>query len=393
MRPHNSSTSNSEPAGDDGAVLGGVTGRHDRREALIVATWFVLFLAVADVAVNRLFPLPRDPRVRPGRFAEYFNYGLSIESKIRRVVGPTDATCAPFVLSGWVDDQVERGRKEPAAPPGTTSVSFYGMSFSNDIARTLAEVDPRVRLRLFSGPAAPPNHSYAIYSIDRGGPSRVVVLGILGSSIAGLLTNNAMTWHFEAPPPFTYPRYFARSTGLVAEWPLVRTLDDLRQRLRDRPAWDAYVDQIRETDDFYNSFLFRHDLGDASTLVKMVRRAVAQRWQASRIAQIHGPNGFVESSPAIAALCGIVADFAASARRDRKIPIALLIQDQGYSDHVYRAVAPVLERDRIPYLSTHTICPDTDPRNFVADGHFTPAAYQRIARALRDLMRRELAGS
>ena len=261
------------------------------------------------------------------------------------------------------------------------------MSFSGDIANAMAELDPGIRLRLFGGPAAPPNHSYAAYELDRGGRSDVVVLGILGSCVQGLATNNAMTWRFEGPSPFTYPRYFAGASGGVeAEWPMVRTLEDFRSRLADPTRWQEYLSQIRATDAFYNEFLFRHDISDHSALVRMVRRAVAQRWQASRIAQIHGPSGFVADSPVIESLRAIVAAFAANARRDGKVPIALLIQDQSYRDHLYRALEPLLTRDKIPYLSTHTVASDTDVRNYVPGGHFTHEANLRIGRALLDVI-------
>lgn len=379
MQPPSSSTSNSDAAG------GGL------RETLVVAAWFTLFLIGADFTVNRLFPLPRDPRAKRGnRLVEYFNYGLSIEAKIRRAIGPTDATTGQLMHAGWIGDQIARAHKEPAAPPNSLLVSFYGMSFSDDIARTMAELDPSVRLRLFDGPGAPPNHSYALYSADRGGNSQVVVLGILGSSVPGLLTNNGMTWRFEGPAPFTYPRYRQSDGGLVAQWPMVRSLDDLRHRLADPSEWSAYLTQLRATDAFYNTLLFRSDLGDKSTIVRMIRRAIAQRWQASRIAQIHGRDGFIEPSETVSTLRAIVSRFALQARRDGKIPVTLLIQDQGYRDHVYKALEPALSRDRIAYVSTHTLAPDTDRRNFVADGHFTVEAYRRVAAALLETIRREL---
>ena len=223
------------------------------------------------------------------------------------------------------------------------------MSFADHITTAMAKLDPTIHLRLFGGPSSPANHSYALYQRDRGGPSRVVILAVLGSSVRGLVTNNGATWMFEGPAPFTYPRYIPGATGLVAEWPMVRTLDEYRAMLADPAAWDSYVNQLRATDGFYNRFLFRRDVGDHSAIVRMVRRAVAQRWRSARAAQIHGPSGFVPDSPAIASLQGIVAEFAATARRDGKLPIALLIEDRGYGDHVERILGPALQaRDPVP---------------------------------------------
>ncbi len=105
------------------------------------------------------------------------------------------------------------------------------MSFSNQILEPMTAIDSRIRLRLFGGPAAPVNHSYATYLLDRGGSSRVVILTVLGSSVQGLAANNNMTWMFEGPAPYTYPRYFARAGEMEAEWPMVRTLGDLRAQI------------------------------------------------------------------------------------------------------------------------------------------------------------------
>lgn len=394
MSPHSSSTSSSEASGGGAADGGGIAApppsprQGDLREVLIVAAWTVFFLASGDLAINRLFTLPRDPRTEPrGKLQVYFNYGWSIEAKIRRALGPTEQTTAPLMLAGWVDQEVARGRTLLEAAPDDLIVSCYGMSFSNQAATAAAELDPKIRLRLFGGPAAPANHSYAIYELDRGGPSRVVILGVLASSVQGLATNNGMTWRFEGPAPFTYPLDPPLASGPGPEWPMVRTLDDLRARLADPAGWRAYVGQLQATDAFYNGFLFRHDIGDYSALVRMIRRARAQSWQSSRIDQIHTPSGFVPGSPVVASLRWIVAEFAATARRDGKRPIALLIEDRGYRDHLHRALEPILSRDSIPSLSTHTICPDTDSRNFVPDGHFTHEANARIGKTLLELIR------
>jgi hypothetical protein len=381
MSLHSSSTSSSEAAA--------APRRSDLREAVFVAAWMALFLVAGDLAINRLFPPPRGPKVEPtGPLRIYFNYGWSIEAKLRRAIGPTDETSAPLMLAGWVDRELEEPRPIPEGMPDERVLSVYGMSFSNQIAEAMRELDPRWQLRLFGGPSAPPNHSYAIYERDRGGRSKVVILGVLASSVQGLVTNNGATWRFEGPAPFTYPRYFSGATGLVAEWPMVRTLAEMRARLADPAAWDEYAAQLRTTDAFYNTFLFRHDAGDYSAFVRMIRRAAAQSWQSSGVARIHGPSGFVPDSPAVPSLRGIVAAFAADARRDGKRPIALLIEDRGYRDHLTRILEPILERDAVPFVSTHTICPDTDPRNFIADGHFTPEGNTKIARALLDVIGR-----
>lgn len=361
---------------------------NDLRDAAIVAAWALLFLAAADVAVDRLYALPADRMAEPkGRLQVFFNLGRSVEAKLRRGVGPTDATTTPLMSSGWI----EPPRPEAAPPPGVDLVMFYGMSYTSHVANAMSGLDPkRFRVGMRAAPNAPTSRSYAVYRIDRGGPARVVVLGVLGSNVHALAGYSSLTWGFDYPAPYSYPRYFPGPSGLESEEPLVRTLGDLRARLAEPDAWEQYVAQIRATDPFYNRFAFRSDVGDRSALARLVRRAVAHRDYAARLARIHGPDGFAEESPVVASLRAIVAAFAADVRRDGKLPVLLLIENQGYRDHVTRALAPVLARDRIPHLGTHAICPDTDPRNFAPDGHFNGRANLAIARALLDVIRAEL---
>jgi hypothetical protein len=53
-------------------------------------------------------------------------------------------------------------------------------------------------------------------------------------------------------------------------------------------------------------------------------------------------------------------------------------------------VKSTLEEKQIPFVSTHTICPTTNPRNFLPDSHFTPEANRLIARAVLEELDRHL---
>ncbi len=98
--------------------------------------------------------------------------------------------------------------------------------------------------------------------------------------------------------------------------------------------------------------------------------------------RIHSPKGFDLGSEEIRPLQLMVSSFASTTRQDRNLPVVLLIQDRGYRDHLYMAVQETLEQDAIPSVSTHSIVPNTDPKNFIADGHFTPEANRKIAQAV-----------
>src|SRR5271157_1223059 len=165
MSLRNSSTSSSEARLPELDEI-----RRPMRDVLTVSAWVIGFLVGFEVTVNSLFPYPTDPRQPPsGRLVVYFDYGRSIEGKIRRLVGPTDETSGPLANAGWIDGDDIAKQPDRASRSDAMLVSVYGMSFSSQVGTTMAELDPRITPRLFGGPAAPPNHSYASYQRDRGG--------------------------------------------------------------------------------------------------------------------------------------------------------------------------------------------------------------------------------
>lgn len=359
------------------------------RKAFVTGLWIVFFLFVFDVSINFLFPYPSDPRVTsPGQLNLYFEYGRSVEGKLARMIGATDELTAPLAEAGWLDPQLWKKLNIPAkrATGEDLLVAIYGMSFSNHVGEAMKEIDAKIGLRLVAGPAAPPNYAFAAYNLDRGKhQADVAILGILASSVQAMRTISGLTWNFEAPPPFTYPRYFVENGKLNAIWPKVLSLAQLRTFWQDKQKWNEFVSQMRENDQFFDSFLFNRNWLDNSAIVRLIRRAYAQRHQMAQASRVHSSNGF-NAEIEIPVLRAIVTDFAAKARSDRQLPIVLLISDRGYEDHLFQALSPTLETALIPYVSTHNIAPATDIRNFVADGHFTHSANKLIAKAVLKLL-------
>jgi hypothetical protein len=194
-----------------------------------------------------------------------------------------------------------------------------------------------------------------------------------------------MTWQFESPAPYTYPKYFLEDGKLKAIWPKIRSLAQFRAAMQDQQQWDEFVNQMRKYDQFSNSFLFKRTLLDNSVLVRLIRRSFAQHHQETLTNQVHNSAGFTAESE-IKVLRAIVAEFAAMAKSDGKLPIVLLFNNLGYDDHLFQALKPTLENASIPYVSTHNIAPATDARNFVGDGHFSPKADKLIAKAVLELI-------
>jgi hypothetical protein len=388
MHLRSSSTSSSEADFDQGDPLEG-RGGSGMRDLLAVSAWIIVSLIAIDITVNVLFPIPTDLHTQPSRLQTYFDHGRSIEGKIRRMVGPTDETSAPIVEAGWLDKAVRRP-DIPDRPKqaGGLLITVYGMSYTNQLCDAMVELDPTLTLRRIHGPGSPASHSYAAYTMDRGGQSDIVILGVLGSSVMGIATNTYMTWRFEGPAPYTYPRYTLDGSNLEARWPMVRTLGQMRQTLADPALWAQYVAQIRAEDDFYDTFVFNLNLTDSSALVRLFRRAWAQRHERLVADRFRTSAGFVQDSDVIRTLNALVASFAETARRDGKLPLVVLFQDRDYKDQVYRALAQTLHDKSIPFVSTHTICPTTNPQCFVADNHFTKDANRMIARAVLDTIHR-----
>jgi hypothetical protein len=199
------------------------------------------------------------------------------------------------------------------------------------------------------------------------------------------LTMTGMTWGVEQPFPYMYPRYELRGERLSCVQPVMATPADLRKAVSRPSLWDPFVEQLKAYDRFYSPLVFRATWADRSITLRLLRRAYAQHRVRSLSSAIHTANGFDPSSETARVVSALVTEFARSARDDGRLPIVLLLHERGYADHLYRLLEPVLARDSIPYVSTHTICPADEPSNFVPDGHYTGEATERIAREILQL--------
>ena len=362
--------------------------RRERLRAVVeTCLWTLAALAVLDVATQRAFPMPADANQPPGTLARYFDYGRSIEGKLARLVGPTDAHSAPIVVAGWIDREC---RHTPPPPlPGRSGVTIYGMSFSAHIAGQLEQLAPTLAISSYAGPAAPPNHSYACFlSVNAAGddPNGIQIFGVLASSIPRLLTLGGLTTSFEAPAPFSYPRYRLVAGRLIAEQPVVRSPEDLREPAR----MASYRDQLAADDAFYDPWQMSQSWADDSVVLRMLRRGYAQAELARRTKRlVNDGSDYVDSHDIGPTLTAMLMQFAATSRAQGKLPIVILFQDRGSgADSLYRLVGPALMDAGVPVVSTHAIAPVTDPKNFVSDGHFTPAADRLIAEQTLQIIRR-----
>ena len=362
-----------------------------RRDLLATALWTLLFLVAADVALGLLFRMPDDPTRSPAPPAQYLDFGTSIEAKMRRMVRDTDSTSAPVAAAGWIEPW-NAGEAPVAAAQGGRLVSVYGQSFAFQVVEPMARMDPAITLRTRGGPASPASHGFAQWEADRKRlHADVAILGVLASSVRGIDAASASTWQFEAPPLYTYPRYRVGPAGEpVAEPPLVRSLDDLRDALVDPERMRAWEAQLARDDAWYDALLWRASWLDRSSLARALRRAWAQRQQRERLARLHDRRGFRDDAEPVRVLRSLVASFARGCREDGTLPVVLLLEDAGYSDHLSRALGPGLDRLGVAWMGTHELADPGNPVNLKADGHFVPSVNQRLAQALLARIRAEL---
>jgi hypothetical protein len=380
MSPSSSSTSSSER----------IAPR--LRETLRVALGFVLAMMLLDAATGWAWRAPSDPHVAPTALQRYFEYGRSIEGKLRGAIGRDDARTASAVQSGWLAHPQIAGAAAPSAPDKLL-VAGYGQSFMLHVLRAAAQQDPRLELRLTGGPGAPLSHSFKLYQQDRRAHSApVVVISVLASTLPQLVTMTTMTWAFESPAPFTYPRYSLIERQLREVDPIIDSLDGLRAALAQPARWQTLRDQLERYDEAFDPLVFDAGALDHSVLGRMTKRALGQRNQRRFTNRFVDGSGFTNRAGILDLAIALLADFAESARADGRLPIVLLIADRGYDDYLDRALAPGLTAHGIAFVSSHEIAPANDSRSFLADGHFRPDLDQRLGTAFLDTLHIAFAG-
>jgi hypothetical protein len=357
-----------------------------RHRMLMAGLWALCWLILIDVVISVFFAMPISPLTPPGTLQKYFNYGQSVEGKIRQMIGETKNTTAVVAYAGWLEsDDSDDLLPRQASNTDHLLIAAYGQSFTFRLCEELKKLDPRFELRLVKGgPGAPLSHSYAAYLSDANlQKANVVVIGILASALPRNISPTTMTAWFEAPAPFTYPRYFLNKGKLDAIDPFIHSMAEMRTALREPARWDAYVDFLRKNDPAFDSWVFESDLFDHSSLARLIRRSYGQKHLHDVNSRYWGTDGFTNADGLLDISIAIMADFASNVRARGQLPYIILFQDRGYKDHLVRAFGASLDQLGVPYFSTHIIAPSTDAQNFIPDGHFRHDVEVELARAFR----------
>jgi hypothetical protein len=374
MNLRNLFTFSSEP------VRAGVVNR-----ILVSTFWVFAWLAVIDVCIDVVFAYPSDPKnTTPGALRLYFDYGRSVEGKLIRETRRDREKTAPITLTGWYDPLVIG---EPARNSDKEIVSVYGMSHAIRLAEALDRTSTRFVARKIGAPGATPNWSYGAYLRDRGGgKSKAVVLAFLSANFAAITTMSSMTWGIDLPNPYTADRFYLVDGRLQVVHPPYSSFEGYVAALADPVKWANAKSVIAEHDTMYNDLIISKSILDSSALFRMLKRAYAQRYVHEKHRESLDESGFNPDSEQVKVARAIVREFAAKARSDGVVPVIYIANNLGYSDFLLQALKPVLDSDKIPYLSSDKIVSPTDPRGYLPDSHFTFENDDKLARELEKII-------
>ena len=351
--------------------------------------WTLAWLLVLDLCTSLAVSQLAARRPDSG-LVRYFDYGLSIETKLDRMTRlPRNAPDAQILPAGWLDP--EQWRDLPKQPrPGTDKlVALYGQSFAFNATNAAARLDGHWTLRGIGGPAAPPDHSYAAYLADTGNAAAdTVVFGILASSVSHMGSMTGMDWTFEHPAPFTFPHYRLAGGRLQAEAPVLQTEQQFRDAFATRsPTWQAFKEQLARNDRGFSPIVFDRTWLDKSRIALLLRRGWVAHSQNYGDGVYDPVRGFSADSEQIEVLKAMLVDLAARTQARGQRLIVLIEQDQGYGDTLFRALGPTLTEAHVEFVSTHTLFSANDPRNFQPDGHYTIQANELFAKQLQATIR------
>lgn len=346
--------------------------------------WILCGLVIIDTLINVVFAYPTDPKATPSDLRLYFDYGRSVDGKLRRETRINVAETAPFTLTGWYDPLVA---EDPPANPDKQIVTIYGMSHAARLGQAINRVSNLFAARIVWAPGATPNWSYGAYLRDRGGgKSRVAVLGFMSANLMAINTMSSMTWNTDLPDPYTSDRFVLAGDRLGVVHPPYASFNDYALTLADPDRWRQALDDFAVHDTMYNSLLVRANLLDHSSLFRLLRRAYAQRYFRQKRKDVLDANGFNAQSEQVQVAQLMVRDFASKARQAGIIPVIYIVNNFGYSDYLFEALKPALEADKIPYLSSHTVVSPNDARGYLPNSHFTDAVDLKLAHALEQVI-------
>jgi len=353
--------------------------------------WFVAGVFVVagcfEGIVANMFSIPPNAQEPSGSLERFFNYGLSIEAKLDRSVGNNNQEPTAIVRAGWISTELYPPSENWES--ASQRVVFYGMSFTNRIAKQMRELDSPPAISTRAGPGAPLSHSFALFGAD---PWRtqadVVIVGILSSSIPYLQGFTGLGYTPENPAPHTFPMYTFVEGQLERFDPPIMQRDQFVEAYRTQSdLWKEHRKAMSEHDVHWDPFVFNRSILDRSALVRLLRRAWASR-NVDLVAQevYSSKDGYDIDNPSIAAVPEILRRMHEECTSAGQEFIVILLHARGEPGHLHAWLNDQLANDEIGVLSTIDLFSSVDQLNFEGSGHYKPHLDKVIAEKLLEMI-------
>jgi len=341
---------------------------------------FLLVIATFEGAVATFISFAGEGKSTDNSLVRYFNYGYSIEEKLDRAVGKKGQEASSLIRAGWVSTELY--------PPSDSwktrekRIVFYGMSFTNRLAKIIKRTNPEIGILTRAGPAAPLSHSYTLFKADpnRQSASHVVV-GILSSSIPYLQGITSLGNSFENPIPYSYPKFTMIDGELKTVTPVISERDDFISSYRARsPKWKAHLAKIRENDSYWDPLLFNKTWMDNSALIRLLRRAWSSRNVRRNEAAVYSKKqGYKTQKPTMQAIPEILLRMQKASRVAGQQLIVVLLHARGEPGFLNKWLSAKLRAAGITVVSTTDVFSSTDYLNFEKGGHYFPRLDKKLA--------------
>lgn len=339
------------------------------RSPLATMLWTITALAAIDLSFLAVREVEALRQLVPPSIVRYIEYGRSVPSKVGadiRSHGDLIGRDAWFVVQN--PQAVTTQGRYPPRGGDRPCAAFYGMSFSNRIARAI-EAGGAYDVRLVAGPGTPPNWSWAAYLADRSrSDCRDIVVWTIMTTEAWALGSTTMLVHgFDSAKTYSMPGITETEGDLELRWPAVSDPDAFL-RMASSGDWDRLTDVLAQEEPIFLPVAWRARWADRSSLLGFVRRGLAVNASLDTKAAMTGSSEALETSGILDALALMGARFVETARRDGSVPVVLVIRNR---DDAVDLASLLCRRDAtLPLFSTGTIVNPANSDQFVSDGHY-----------------------
>ena len=192
--------------------------------------------------------------------------------------------------------------------------------------------------------------------------------------------------YFDNPFPYTADRFVDDGGAIKVIKPPYESFEEYCETISDRQKWNSAIREMSRGDASYSSVMFRRDVFDYSSIARLLRRAYGQQLTKTVRTASLSKSGYREDSEQVLVARRIIKHFAIAARARGIKPVIFVVNNFGYSDHLYRALKVTLDAENIANLNSCPAIAPADARGYLPDSHFTIEGDEKLALALRKIL-------